>query len=71
MAEKMTEKELVKFLKMLRNNKPGKRNLRFHIYGVIDQHPEDSSSIDDVISYIQGYGSAEVIHVEVVDDKDG
>ena len=71
MSEKFTEKELMKFLKMMKENKPKKRLLRFHIYGVIDQYPEDSSSIGDVVSYIQGYGSAEVIQVEVVDDEKG
>lgn len=69
MSGTLTEKELLKFLEMMKNKKREKKLLRFHIYGVIDQYPEDSSCLDDVIGYIQGYGSAEVFHVEVVDDE--
>lgn len=70
MAGTITEKELVNFLKVMRDKKKKKCLLRYHIYAVVEQLPEDSSSIDEVIEHIKGYGSADIIHVEVVDEND-
>jgi len=67
----ITEKELIQFLKAIRNGKKNKKLLRFHIYASIDLLPGDSASLDDVLQYIQGYGSAEVIYVEAVDGENG
>lgn len=72
MAETFTEKELLKFLKAMRSGKKKKGQLlRFHIYGVIDQRADEYSFVEDALQSVQQYGSAEVIHVEVVDDENG
>ena len=67
----MTEKEFLTFLKAIRKGRKKKRVFRFHIYGTIDQRPEDYSVIEETMQAIQQYGSAEVLYVEVVDDENG
>jgi len=72
MSGTLTEKELVAFLKAIRTGKrKNPKLLRFHIYGVIDQRADDYSVVEDALQSIQQYGSAEVLHVEVVDDENG
>ncbi len=68
----LTEKELLAFLKTIKRGKKKKNQLlRFHIYGIIDQRPDDYSVVEDALQSIQQYGSAEVLHVEVVDGENG
>lgn len=61
-------KEMLNLVEALKNCTKNK-TVRYHIYGVIDQDPGDSSDLNDVLDCLRGYGTADVIHVEVVDGK--
>lgn len=67
---KLKGKEIVRLLESLKNSHLDKKFVRYHIYGVIEEVQGDHSSIDDVIEYIQGYGTADIVHVEVIDEKE-
>lgn len=66
---RMKGKDIVKLLKDLKASYKDSKIIRYHIYAVIEQKASDSPVLDEVIESIQGYGTADVVHIEVIDEK--